>query len=77
MVDEWGRFWIRVDRMGADQQPEFHTMIIDEGTFDKIEDEPYEIEDEKGLADTEPGVAPDNGSVQPSGDSSAKSGDDR
>jgi len=48
MIDEWGRFWIMVDRMSTDRKPEFHTMTIDDGTLDKIECDPYEVEDERG-----------------------------
>ncbi len=73
MVDEWGRFWICVERMSADKKPEFHTLIIDEGTYDKIEDEPYEIEEESGF-DVEPGAAPSNGPVQPGGDAGPAGG---
>jgi hypothetical protein len=53
MIDEWARFWICVDRMSADERPEFHTMVIDEGTFDRIECDAYEIEDERASGDVE------------------------
>jgi hypothetical protein len=65
MIDEWGRFWISVERMGHAQRPEFHTLMIDEGTFDKIECEAYEVEAESGLADSGAGVEP-NGGARPS-----------
>ena len=65
MIDEWGRFWISVERMGPAQKPEFHTLIIDEGTFDKIECEAYEVEVESGLADTSGCVEPRGGSGPP------------
>jgi len=53
MIDEWGRFWIAVNRMSADRKPEFHPMVIDDDTFVKIECDTYEIEDERGNANTE------------------------
>src|SRR6266478_368900 len=60
MVDEWSRLWISVERMGPAQKPEFHTLIIDEGTFDKIECEPYDVEVESGVMDTssDDGIGP-------------------
>jgi len=58
MIDEWGRLWIGVERVGKNREPEYHTLIIDEGTFDKIECEPYEVEVERMEVDTEPGAAP-------------------
>jgi hypothetical protein len=53
MNDEWGRFWITVDRMGPDRKPQFHTLMIDDGTFDRIDCDPYEVEDERAQTDTE------------------------
>jgi hypothetical protein len=54
MIDEWGRFWICVDRMSLKGKPEFHTLLIDEGGFDKIECDPYDVEDERMVHDTAP-----------------------
>ena len=47
MIDEFNHYWIKVFRMADDRRPEFHTLKIDEGTFDRIECENYEVEDEK------------------------------
>lgn len=46
-VDEFGRFWIEVNRLGPGNSPEFHTLCLDEGTFDRIECDPYEVEVEE------------------------------
>lgn len=43
-VDVFGRFWIEVNRLGPRNHPEFHTLCLDEGTFDRIECDPYEVE---------------------------------
>jgi len=70
-IDEWGRPWIGVERMGKNREPEYHTLIIDQGTFDKIECEPYEVEVERMEADT--GAAP-NGSPEKSSGNSGRTG---
>jgi len=46
-IDEYGRYWIEVSRMGITGEPEFHTLVIDEGTFDLVECDPYQVEDER------------------------------
>ena len=46
MIDEYGHHWIEVNRMGPTGKPEYHTLVIDEGTFDRIDWSPYKIEDE-------------------------------
>lgn len=43
-VDEFGRFWIEVNRLGPGNSAEFHTLCPEEGTFDRIECDPYEVE---------------------------------
>lgn len=46
-IDEYGHYWIEVRRMGITGEPEFHTLVIDERTFDRIECDPYQVEDER------------------------------
>ena len=44
-IDEYGNYWIEVSRMGITGEPEFHILVIDEGTFDRVECDPYQVED--------------------------------
>jgi hypothetical protein len=74
MIDEWGRLWISVERMGKNGEPEYHSLIIDEGTFDKIECNPYEVEVERMDTDTEPNAAPNGGPATRPGDSGVTQG---
>jgi hypothetical protein len=46
-IDEYERYWVEIRRMGRDGLPEHHTLVIDEGTFDRVECDPYDFEDER------------------------------
>jgi len=46
MIDEFGQLWLEVNFENDREEPEFHTLRIDEGTFKKIECDPYEVLDE-------------------------------
>jgi hypothetical protein len=49
MIDEFGLPWIRVHRMGPDQKPREETLRPNDGTFEKIEVNPYEVEAEQSV----------------------------
>lgn len=43
LIDEYGKLWIAIHRM-EESGVHFHTLAIDEGTYEKIEtDEPYDV----------------------------------
>ncbi len=44
-IDEYDQTWLEVNFMNNNKEPEFHTIVIDEGTYTKIEVDPYHILD--------------------------------
>ena len=44
MIDEFGQLWIEVDFENKKGEAEFHTLVIDEGTYKKYDCDPYEVE---------------------------------
>ncbi|MEM1119455.1 MAG: hypothetical protein AAGJ18_03355 [Bacteroidota bacterium] len=42
-IDEYQSIWIEVNLINVDGKPVFHTLVIDEGTFDKVDFEEYPI----------------------------------
>jgi hypothetical protein len=42
MIDMFGKVWIEVDFENDQGEDEFHTLAIDEGTYRKVECDPYE-----------------------------------
>lgn len=52
MIDEYGHLWLEVNFENDQDEPEFHTLRIDEGTFKKITSDPYEVLDD--LDETKP-----------------------
>ncbi|WP_257452797.1 hypothetical protein [Archangium lipolyticum] len=42
MIDMFGKIWIEVAFENSRGEDEFHTLAIDEGTYRKVEYEPYE-----------------------------------
>ncbi len=51
-IDEYEHHWIEIPRMGPTGEPCFSMLVIDEGTFDRIECDPYEVEDERRAQNT-------------------------
>ena len=51
-IDEYGKLWLEVNRMSLSGEPEFHTIALDEGTYQQIEFEPYAIIDERSSQQT-------------------------
>lgn len=45
MLDEFGQHWLEVAFENDQEQPEFHTLRIDEGTFKKVPSDPYDVLD--------------------------------
>jgi hypothetical protein len=43
MLDEDGRLWIEVNFENGRREDEFHLLAIDEGTYRRVECEPYEV----------------------------------
>ncbi|MFC0119859.1 hypothetical protein [Pseudoalteromonas xiamenensis] len=44
-IDEHDNIWVEVQFMNDDGEPEFHTIVVDEGTFEKIECDDYVVLD--------------------------------
>ena len=42
-IDEYNHHWVEINFMQDNQQPAFHTIVIDEGTFTKIPFEEYDV----------------------------------
>ena len=45
-IDEYARVWLEINLVNDLGEPEFHTIALDEGTYFKVSDEPYEVLDE-------------------------------
>ena len=44
-IDEYGQLWVEVNFVNAEGEPEFHTIAIDEGTYERVEFDSYEVLD--------------------------------
>ena len=42
-IDEYGKLWIEVNLIGKNGKAAFHTIAVDEGTFNKIDFEVYQV----------------------------------
>ncbi|WP_244662946.1 hypothetical protein [Vibrio harveyi] len=43
MIDQDNQLWIEVNLLGEDAEVDCHTLKLDEGTYSKIEYEPYSV----------------------------------
>ncbi|MCV2885606.1 hypothetical protein OE749_12975 [Aestuariibacter sp. AA17] len=42
-IDEHGQHWLEVNFVNDDGEAEFHTIVVDEGTYERVEHENYHV----------------------------------
>ncbi|REL26488.1 hypothetical protein DXX93_07760 [Thalassotalea euphylliae] len=48
MVDEYGDYWLEVNLIDDSGEPAFHTIKIDQDSYEQVEFEPYQVLTEPG-----------------------------
>jgi len=43
LIDEYGDYWLEVNYLNEESEPEFHTLKLEPGTFDTIEADEYQV----------------------------------
>lgn len=43
LIDQYGKLWVEVNFINHKDEAEFHTIAIDEGTYEKVHYEPYVV----------------------------------
>lgn len=44
-IDEYDNIWVEVNLINTNQEAEFHTIVVEKGTFEKIEYDEYDALD--------------------------------